>query len=457
MSTRNSSTNTTVPTKKSFTKTYLSALALPEKGTHYTVWDSEVPKLAVRVYASGTRTFYVVKRDGAVISWVKLGTFPDMTPEGARNAAQRVLGDFAKGINPAMVKRAERQKQTLGEAYEQYRVLHVKPRGLKTADEIHALWERCLGTMPDAPAKNHGRKRAKHPAGVDWTNRKIDAIDNPAVRALHAKIGEKQPTMANRVVELLSSVYNRAIEAGYRGINPTTGIKPFKETKRKRFINEQDPDELPRFFKALTADTSKDFQHFVLLSLLTGARRTNVLSMRWQDVNLSAARWDIPDTKNNEPQLVALVPEAAEILQERKPQEAGFVFPAPSKTGYSTAPKKRWRALLKRAEISNLRIHDLRRSLGSWQAISGASLAIIGKSLGHKSADATMIYARLNLDPVRASLNTATSAMLVAAGVKKPTNVVKLRNVKKPAKVAKRQIEKKPGNVVKLRKGARHA
>ena len=86
--------------------------------------------------------------------------------------------------------------------------------------------------------------------------------------------------MANRVLELLSSIYNRAIEWGYRSANPTGGIKPFKETKRDRFIQGS---ELPRFFIALAEDTSDDFKHFVLLSLLTGARRNNVLAMRWQD------------------------------------------------------------------------------------------------------------------------------------------------------------------------------
>lgn len=397
---------------------------MPKSGARSVVFDSGVPKLAIRLTAAGTRTFYVVKRDGASIAWVKLGTFPDMTPEQARTAAARVLGDFAKGINPSTAKRAERQKQTLGEAYERYCVLHVAPRGIKSADEIKALWERCLGPLPDAPAKKHGRKRRKHLAGVDWSKRKLDAIDNAAVRALHAGIGKTHRTMANRVVELLSSIYNRAIEWGYRGGNPTEGIKPFQEAKRDRFIQA---DELPRFFTALAADTSKDFKHFVLLSLLTGARRSNVLAMRWQDVDLNSATWRIPQTKNNEPQVVALVPEAVEILRERKPKDAGYVFPAASATGYATPPKKRWRALLTRARVANLRIHDLRRSLGSWQAISGASLAIIGKSLGHKSADATMIYARLSLDPVRASLNTATSAMLEAAGVKKPAKVVKLR------------------------------
>lgn len=134
--------------------------------------------------------------------------------------------------------------------------------------------------------------------------------------------------------------------------------------------------------------------------------------------------------------MVALVPEAVEVLRERNPQEAGYVFAAPSATGHLTPPKKRWRALLARAGVADLRVHDLRRSLGSWQAISGASLAIIGKSLGHKSADATMIYARLSLDPVRASLNTATSAMLEAAGVKKAAVAVPLRAGRKRSSTA---------------------
>jgi integrase len=415
-----------------FTKAALAALPLPESGRE-TSYDTEVPKLAIRVTAAGSFTYYVVKRAGRTMAWVKLGTFPDMTPEQARKAANATLGDFAKGINPAERKRADKQQATLAEAYDSYREHYLKPYNIKSIDDIDAMWKRCLGTLPDEPAKKHGRKKTKHPAGVDWSNRKLDKIDNADVRALHANIGKTQRTTANRVIEIISSVYNRAIEAGYRGENPANGIKPFKETKRKRFIGEQDTDELPRFFTALAADTSVDFKHFILLSLMTGARRTNVLSMKWDDINLDAARWDIPDTKNDEAQLVALMPEAVEALRERGPKKSGFVFPALSKTGHITPPKKRWADLIKRAGVKNLHIHDLRRSLGSWQAISGASLAIIGKSLGHKSADATMIYARLNLDPVRNSLNAATSAMLTAAGVKKPAEVVKMKRASKAA------------------------
>ena len=80
-------------------------------------------------------------------------------------------------------------------------------------------------------------------------------------------------------------------------------------------------------------------------------------------------------------------------------------------------PKRAWKVLLERAEIQNLRIHDLRRTLGSWQAADGASLSIIGKTLGHKNVSTTAIYARLNLDPVRQAVNSATRAMLTAGGL----------------------------------------
>ncbi|MGE5525217.1 MAG: tyrosine-type recombinase/integrase [Rhodospirillaceae bacterium] len=413
-----------------FTKGKLDAIPVPAEGRTI-VYDSDVPKLAVRITPANTRTFYVVKRDGAAMSWVKLGTHPDMTPEQARKAAERVLGDFARGVNPAERKRAERQQQTLGEAFEQYRRLHVTPRGIKSAADIASMWQRFLGPLPDEPAKKHGRKRTKHPAGVDWSRRKLDAIDNAAVRALHAKIGETHRTMANRVVELLSSIYNRASEWGYRGDNPCAGIEPFRETKRDRFIRAE---ELPRFFAALNSDTSANFRDFVLLCLLTGARRTNVLAMRWDDMDLKAATWRIPQTKNDEPVTVPLVPEALRVLRARKPQATGYVFSADSAVGYMTPPKKRWRALLARAQLQNLRVHDLRRSLGSWQAILGASLPVVGKSLGHKSADATLVYARLSIEPVRASVNAATSAMLAAARVKPTAQVRKINDRRRAVK-----------------------
>ncbi len=414
--------------KVEFKKQVIKAITPPESG-RTTYYDTLIPKLACRVTKAGSKTFYVIKRADAGMAWVKLGTFPDMTVEQARRAAEEKLGEFAKGNNPAKAKREEKQKITLGQAFDNYFDLHVRPKGVKTADDILATWQRFLGDMPDQPAKKHGRKRQKHPAGVNWSNRKIDQIEPGEVRTLHAAIGATHQVMANRVIEILSAVYGRAIYLGYKGMNPASGVEPYKEEKRDRFIQAE---ELPVFFTELANETSEDFKHFVLLSLLTGARRINVMSARWEDVNLASAIWRIPapDSKNEEPMVLPLGAEAVQIFEARNPQKTGFVFPALSATGHITPPKKRWQNLLQRCGIDNLRIHDLRRSLGSWQAITGASLVIIGKSLGQKSAAATMIYARLNTDPVRASVSAATSAMLEAAGMKNSANVMLLRAVK---------------------------
>ncbi len=406
-----------------FLKSKIEALPVPDSGRN-TYYDEQIKRLAIRVTAASSKTFYLVKRTATSVAWLKLGTFPDMTVEQARNAATKKLGEYAAGNDPAKVKREEKQKLTLGQAFDQYMKLYAGPRGIKTANDLRALWERCLGPMPDLPAKKHGRKRVKHPGGVDWSARKLDQIENKDVRALHASIAATTPVLANRVIELVSSIYNRAREWGYAGSNPATDITPFKETKRDRFIRH---DELPRFFKALESDTSADFKHFVLLSLLTGVRRGNVLAARWGEINLAMNLWRVPDTKNGDPLNVPLVPEAVEIFKERKPQPQGFIFASEAASGYMSPPKERWKKLLVRAELADFTIHDLRRSLGSWQAIGGASLAVIGKSLGHKSADATMIYARLSIDPVRQSVTSATSAMLTAAGVKKSAEIAPIK------------------------------
>ncbi len=175
---------------------------------------------------------------------------------------------------------------------------------------------------------------------------------------------------------------------------------------------------------------------FVLLSLLTGARKGNVLAMQWCDLNTEQGYWRIPDTKNDEPLTVPLVPEAVAILQARRAQQPAnnpWVFPGTGRTGHLTSPKGAWKSVLKQAGLENLRIHDLRRSLGSWQARLGANLAVIGKSLGHKDLASTLIYSRLDLDPVRESVERATSAMFSAAGVKPLAEVVSIQEAKKPA------------------------
>ena len=135
--------------------------------------------------------------------------------------------------------------------------------------------------------------------------------------------------------------------------------------------------------------------------------------MHWSDINFSRSEWLIKETKNGESQTIPLSSQAIDILKERsKIRNSDWVFPSlSSKSGHIEEPKKAWKNLLDRAEIKDLRIHDLRRTLGSWQAATRANSYIIGKSLGHKTQQTTAIYTRLNMDPVRESVARAADAM----------------------------------------------
>ena len=212
-------------------------------------------------------------------------------------------------------------------------------------------------------------------------------------------------------------MFNKAKEWGWAGENPAEKITAFHEEKRERFL---DAEELKAFFDALKQELNVVIRDYILLSLLTGARRRNVQSMRWDEIDWNQATWIIPTekAKSKKPNRVVLSPVALTVLETRKlASTSEWVFPGRGKSGHLEEPKKAWRRIVKAANITDLRLHDLRRTLGSWQAATGASLPIIGKSLGHTSLEATQIYARLDLDPVRASVNKATDAMLLAGGV----------------------------------------
>lgn len=389
------------------TKTLLNGLAAPETGKRLTIYDTQTPKLALRMTHTGVRAFYIVKRLGGAMVWLKLGTFPDMTVEQARIEAGKVLGEFAKGDNPAAVKRAVRAELTFSQAFDAFLTGKRKRDGSaisdKTKRDYSDLVRLYLGGIKD---------------------KKLSEIERTEIKAVHVKTTKKSAAQADRVVAVVSAVFTYMLaQERFNGQNPATRIQKNPAPSRDRFLQV---DELTPFFKALSESSNEIMRDFFLLALLTGARRANVSAMRWADVDLTAGVWRIAKTKNGTPQTVTLSPEAVMVLAARK--DGGvFVFPGDGVTGHIVEPKKAWATLLKTAGIVNLRIHDLRRTLGSWQARTGASLPIIGKSLNHKTHQATAIYARLDLDPVRQSVNTATAAMMEAGGMKEKAEVIQLR------------------------------
>lgn len=444
-----------------FSKTALLALDVPEAGKRTTHYDTETPKLALRVTHSGAKTFYVVKRAGANMAWVKLGTFPEMTVEQARTEAAKTLGEFASGANPAAARRAVRGEPTFSEAFETFlsgkRKRDGSPLAESTKRDYQDVLRLYLGTI---------------------AGKKLSQIERAEVKAIHRKANTKSAAQADRAVAVVSAVVTFMVDQEvFAGPNPASRVQKNPPPSHDRFAQGY---ELPYLLEAVARSDQRDY---FLLSLLTGARRSNVQAMTWRDLDLPGAVWRIVKTKNGTPQNVPLSPEAVMVLKARQ-ERAGtspFVFPGTGKTGHLVEPKKAWATILRTASLlrlldalkledsarteadallaqgitkaekryhalataaqinpadfamTDLRIHDLRRTLGSWQAKTGASMAIIGKSLNHKTHQATAIYARLDLDPVRQSVNVATAAMLEAAGLKEGADVLPLRQKRSKA------------------------
>lgn len=382
--------------KLHFTKKALDALPLPASGEGRAEYqDDEIKGLVLRITETGEKTFSAVRWSKANQKTIRvtLGPYPDVSIEKARKRARDVNEMIAAGTDPTEERRRKRSELTLDQLFEIYLDRWARQRK-KTAHEDERDYANHV-----APC--FGRKR-------------LSEIRRSDISKLHCEIGKEQPRTANKILALLSTVFGRAIEWSYAELNPVRGLKRYPEKKRDRFLQR---GELPRFFEALAALPNATARDFFLMCLFTGARRNNVLAMRWEDIELDEAAWRISETKNGTPQIVVLHSVAVELLRQRQAMpNSPWVFPSTtSQSGHFEEPKKAWAQVLKNAQLTDVRIHDLRRTLGSYQAIAGASLAVIGKSLNHKSIQATQIYARLDMDPVRDSVQRAVDNILAYA------------------------------------------
>lgn len=396
--------------KFSFTKEKLAALPLPPTGQRVTYHDTKIQGLQLRATSAGAKTFSLYRRIKAgQPERITLGKFPVMTVEQARKSAVLLNSEIESGASPATVKRVLKAESTFAEALELFIVGKRKRDGTPLADKTK---------------RDYCDVVRLHLESIQ--SKKLSSIERAAVKAIHSRVTRKSASQADKAVALISAVFMYMLDMEhYAGPNPAERIKKNPPVQRDRFLQAS---ELPKFFQALAAMPNTVMRDFFLLALLTGARRDNVASMRWIDLDLEEGIWRIAKTKNGTPQNVTLSPEAVLILAARKETDGAgiFVFLGTGKTGHIVETKGAWATLLEQAGIENLRVHDLRRTLGSWQARTGASLLIIGKSLNHKTHQATAIYARLDLDPVRQSVNTATSAIMEAAGLKVGAAVVQL-------------------------------
>jgi integrase len=381
-----------------FTKRKIESLPTPKTGRDL-YHDTKTRGLVLTVQPSGERSFAWYRKYRRYPTWRTLGRFPDLTVELARGKASKANAQLAEGKDPF-----EDEGLTFGTIYERYITEHL---GINSKRPERAM----------AAARAHLRHLAR------WSALPINQLRREDIEKLHSDLKARVGVFgANRALQSIKAAINWAIDPKklFAGPNPAAGVGIFEEPTRKRYL---DPKELPRLFTALNSpETSDDLRDFVSLALFTGARRGDISRMRWDEIHLSATGqqfWTVSaETKSGEEYNIPLVPPAVRILAERKRRDgkSEWVFPSPNaESGHLEDPKRAWNRLRKKARIPDVRFHDLRRTLGSWQAGLGTSMPIIAKSLGHAAgSEATEIYSQLNLDPVRVSVGGAVRAMLTA-------------------------------------------
>ncbi len=366
-------------------------------------WDAELKGFGVRCRSSGAKHYVLKMRIGGRQRWLTIGRHGSpWTPNTARKEALRLLGQKAAGHDPATVRDRQKGAVTIAELADRFLREHVarhcKPR---TQEEY--------------------RRAVKHYITPCLGRHRITDLTRADVGQFHYRHRDR-PCQANRSLAVLSKMMNLAEAWGLRtdGSNPCRHVKKYREDKRERYLAKE---ELQRLGAALD-EAKRTETPFVIaaigLLVLTGARLTEILTLRWDYIDLENAVLRLPDSKTGAKEIY--LNHAAIKLLRTMPKMAGNPFViAGSKPGSRLVNlQKPWRRIRAAANLDDVRIHDLRHSFASVAVGAGMSLPLIGKLLGHTQPATTARYAHLAVDPVRAACNVVGTEIAAVMNGAKP-------------------------------------
>jgi integrase len=393
------------------------------------VWDETLIGFGVRVQPTGAKSYVVKYRAGsgrgAPTRRVTLGRVGTLTPDEARALARKTLAAVAQGSDPAAVKAAERRASTLREVAEIFLADHVEAkRKATTAAHYRSLLEKVV--LPELGS------------------RKAEQVTPSDLAKLHAKMRDR-PYQANRMLEVVGSLYSFASKRKILALasNPARGIEQYPEKGRERYLTA---DELSRLGDAVreaetaglpyeideakpTAKHAPKQAHrrtkigphaaaAIRLLILTGARLREILHLKWDHVDFERGLLLLADSKTGKKAIVLNAP-ALDILANL-PRVGAYVIAGQAAGTDDDKPRadlnRPWRAIVTRAGLNGLRIHDLRHTHASVGAGLGLGLPIIGKLLGHTQPSTTARYAHLDADPLRRASEHIGSRLAAAMG-----------------------------------------
>jgi integrase len=369
------------------------------------------PGFGCRVTAAGAKAFILTYRTKAGRDRrPTIGRWPTWSLAAARDEAAKLKRKIGQGEDPLGTIRAGRLAPTMADLCDRFGEEHLPKKRSATQRDYRRMIEReiipAIGSI------------------------KVADVTFSDVDRLHRRIGRRAPYTANRCVALLSKMFALAIRWQYRADNPAKGIERHPEDKRERYLSA---DELARLGAALAKHNDKAAANIFRLLLLTGARRNEVQSARWPDLDLENGVWTKPaaSTKQNRLHRIPLSAPAQLLLADLRKAaaaDAEYLFPGRF-GGHRVELKADWAAVCRAARIRDARIHDLRHSFASVLASSGHGLPVIGALLGHATATTTQRYAHLQDDPLRRA--TETAGAIVTAGTKAGAKVVPIKGTRR--------------------------
>ena len=317
------------PARFNLTKALVEGIEPPSDG-RFALHDAKVQGLQIVTTASGVKSWYWYGRTAAGPRRVKLGRWPAMVPEQARRRALEVATEVSRGIDPAAKKKQVAADMTLAEAFERFK----SEPSPQTKKPRRASTLRGYDLLIQEGRKGKDKRTQRQPGPLaPFRDRRLSSITRDEVRAFAQRYGADHPYQANRALALLSAIYNTASRRwGYDGHNPAQGVERFAEESRVRFLRQ---DELKRFLAALEDEPDRTAVDAILMALWTGARRGNVLAMRWEHIDLAARLWHVPadDAKTHERYTITLSPESVAILENRRGCDDVYVFPSERRPG----------------------------------------------------------------------------------------------------------------------------
>lgn len=354
----------------------------------YVLWDTLVPGFGLRVRPAGSKVYILKYRVGGGrtgrIRKPAIGPHGSLTVEEARAIARTWRADVTKGGDPSGDRIRRREIPTVAELADRHLADHARVRNkASTAKEFARLID--LYIKPKL-----GRLR-------------VDEVDRVDVADLHHSL-EATPYQANRVLAVVSKMFTLAEKWRWRadGTNPCRHVERYRERSRERYLSSE---ELGRLGDALAAVESegKEWPSVVpaiRLLILTGMRLSEVLTLRWDHVDLERGFLRLADSKTGAKPVYLPLP-AIELLKALPRHDSGWVIPGRKTDGHLVGIEHIWQRIRGRAELPDVRLHDLRHTFASEGAGLGEGLPILGRLLGHTQASTTQRYAHLAADPMK--------------------------------------------------------